>query len=522
MKIQLLRTIPCIIGIFSFIVVHAQQSGTLDSSFGNGGKVITDIGIVNGSGTGNDHAWSVAIQNDGKIVVAGHTHNTSMYDFAVVRYNNDGSLDTTFDDDGKVTTDFGLNDYAYSVAIQNNGKIVVAGDVEHSEFPFPVQHKFGLSRYNSDGSLDSTFGTDGKVITRVSGSGACYGRSVAIQSDGKIVVAGNSAYVSHIDFALVRYNSDGSLDTTFGSNGEVTTNIPGYGLFSMVIQKNDGKILVSGGDFTLARYNSDGSLDTTFDSDGIATVSDFGGPDNSGAGNLLTIQNDGKIVSVGGYNDGFALVRFNSDGTLDTSFDFDGKVITEIGVYTDVARSVAIHQDGRIIVAGRSGNGLNYDFAVACYNNDGSLDTTFGTGGKVTTSFGGYEEYGNSVAIQSDGKVVVAGLVSDGSFTDFALARYNAVTLGVGDNALANNTLKVYPNPFSGTATVSFSLNESEKVSLKIFDLNGRSIKSISENFLAAGSHSFTFDGEQLNSGIYLLQLKGESFSKTEKLVFAK
>ncbi len=394
--------------------------GSLDTGFGTGGKVTTPIGI-------NEEGYSVAIQSDGKIVVAGCSNNGSNDDFAVVRYNSDGSLDNGFGTGGKVTTPIGIgDDYGTSVAIQNDGKIVVAGYSYNGS-----NYDFAVVRYNSDGALDTGFDGDGIVTTPIGINEEGY--SVAIQSDGKIVVAGCSNNGSNYDFAVVRYNSDGSLDNGFDGDGKVTTPIgtgDDYGT-SVAIQ-NDGKIVVAGYsyngsnyDFAVVRYNSDGSLDNGFDGDGIVTTPIGSGHDK---GYSVAIQNDGKIVVAGcsnnGSNDDFAVVRYNTNGSLDTDFGTGGKVTTPIGI-NEGGFSVAIQSDGKIVVAGCSNNGSNNDFAVVRYNANGSLDTGFDGDGIVTTPIGSGYDQGYSVAIQSDGKIVVAGFMHNGSNYDFAVVRYN-------------------------------------------------------------------------------------------------
>jgi uncharacterized delta-60 repeat protein len=389
---------------------------TTVTGFGDG-KVITDIGDSNDGGT------SVTLQADGKILVAG----ASSYEFAIVRYNTDGSLDVAFDGDGKVTTDIGTGiDIGRSVTVQSNGKILVAGEAWTVGSGNP---EFALARYNTDGSLDTSFDGDGKVTTAI-GASYNYGQDVAVQADGKILVAGFS-WISDGDFALVRYNVNGSLDTSFDGDGKLTTAIGNgadYG-YSLTVQA-DGKILVAGAslvfdydDFALVRYNADGSLDTSFDVDG-KLVTAIGSSDD--IGRSVTMQADGKILVAGssvisGHNN-FALVRYNTDGSLDSGFDGDGKLTTAIGSGEDIAYSVAIQADGKILVVGSS-SGM---FALARYNTNGSLDTSFDGDGKLTTAIGYGSSGAQGVTVQADGKIVVAGWSSDGSKDDFALVRYNA------------------------------------------------------------------------------------------------
>ncbi len=396
--------------------------GDLDLSLDGDGKAITDFGGR------SDLAYAVAVQSDGKIVVAGRSYNGANYDFALARYNGDGSLDTSFSGDGKVITDFGGDaDWGFSVALQSDGRIVTAGYATTGG-----KIDFALARYNSDGSLDTSFDGDGKLTTAL-GSAADIARSVAVQSDGKIVVAGYSSNGSNHDFALVRYHADGSLDTSFDGDGKVITDLGALDnrLFSMALQ-SDGKIVVAGDsgignnqDFALARYNADGSLDTTFSDGGVVTTA-FG--EAQDIGDCIALQSDGKIVVAGfsssGSNYDFALARYNVDGSLDTSFSGDGMLTTAFGASDDFAFGVAVQGDGKLVVAGYSTADDDYDFALVRYNSDGSWDGSFSGDGRLTTSFGGSRDTAYAVALQSDGKIVVAGSSGGEGTHDFALARY--------------------------------------------------------------------------------------------------
>lgn len=249
-----------------FTTTAVGQPGTLDGDFDADGKLITAIG------TGDDFCYAVAVQPDGKVLAVGYSMNANDPDFAIIRYNIDGTLDNSFDADGIVTTDFGDWDEATSVALQSDGKIVVAGYAFNGS-----TFEFALARYNTNGSLDTTFATTGKMTTDV-GFGDDFGQAVAIQSDGKIVVSGGSdAGSGSGDFAVVRYDATGITDGSFGSGGVVVTDFASGGATNngMAIQ-TDGKIVLSGGldngsdiDFVTVRYNSDGSLDLTFSVDGI-------------------------------------------------------------------------------------------------------------------------------------------------------------------------------------------------------------------------------------------------------------
>ncbi len=416
-----------------FFVIRLNSDGSLDNSFDGDGKLTTDL-----LGFG-DFATAVVIEADGKIVVAGEARNGTDSDFGLVRYNADGSLDTTFDSDGKVTTGFLNNvpDAANAVIIQPDGRIIAVGFTRMSN----NNNIFAVVRYNADGSLDTTFDGDGKVTTSFFGSSdTAY--SVALQSDGKIVVGGLAfSSLPTTDVALARYNTNGSLDTTFDGDGKVTTDFSnGNDRASGIAIQPDGKIVAGGSTrpgpnnvsvLLIARYNSNGSLDTSFDGDGKVTT-DF--PNSREQGGPVLLQPDGKIV-VAGYSDtqqfsdaDFALARYNPNGSLDTTFDFDGKVTSNVAVIgqPSSAQAVAVQSNGKIIVAGYGKNTQNNDFVLVRYNDNGSLDTSFDGDGQVLTDFINGNDQAFAVAVQTDGKIIAAGYASNGNNDFAALARYNS------------------------------------------------------------------------------------------------
>ena len=331
-----------------------------------------------------------------------------------------GDLDPTFSGDGKQTTDFGG---AKGVAIQADGKIVAVGLAGG-------RNDFALARYNPNGTLDPSFSGNGRQRTDFGSRDRANG--VAIQADGKIVAVGVGGGG---DFAVARYNPNGSLDPSFSGNGRQRTNFMGFDEANGVAIQADGRIVavgVAGGgatgdDFALARYNPNGSLDPSFSGDGKQTT-DFYGFANDEA-DAVALQANGRIVAVGGvtfeeFGD-FALARYNPNGSLDPSFSGDGKQTTDRGA-PDFANGAAIQPDGKIVAVGLAGGGpADNDFALARYNPNGSLDTSFSGDGSLRTDFGGFEE-ANAVALQANGKIVAVGLAGGGATgRDFALARYN-------------------------------------------------------------------------------------------------
>ena len=392
------------------------QAGSLDAAFGTGGIVTTSFGASTSS-----VSKSMTIQSDGKIVMAGYSSTGGIFIFAVARYNTDGSLDNTFDADGKLTTAIGLtDDEATAIAIQTDGKIIAAGFSYNG-----TNNVFALARYNTDGSLDNTFDADGKVTTAFAGSIGNIINSIMLQTDGKLVVAGSNHNGTNLDFALARYNTDGSLDNTFDGDGKLTTAIgPSDDVAYSVALQTDGKIAVAGNsddfsnnDFSVARYNTNGSLDNTFDGDGKLTTS-IGFAQNAAG---LAIQTDGKILIAGSDGSNFVAARYNTNGSLDNSFDGDGIAITDVGTsFSSNANSVEIQTSGKIIVAGFSFVSTGRDFALVRYNSNGSLDNTFDGDGKVTTNING-NDFGYAMKLSGQ-RIYVGGTAN--SSTVFALAAY--------------------------------------------------------------------------------------------------
>ena len=394
----------------SFGAVRYNSDGLLDASFSGDGKQTIDL-----SDTFHEAAQAIVVQPSDKLVIVGYVGN----DFGLTRLNADGSLDASLSGDGKQTTDLaGGIDAAFDVAIQSDGKIVTSGTSSWGTIP-----AFSLARYNADGSLDTSFSADGMVSNEFDSGTAA---AVAIQSDGKIVAAGDN---QNGDFKLARYNADGSFDAGFAGGGSTTTNFEdsAYG-HDLALQAN-GRIIVageSGFDFALARYNADGSLDTTFSGDGLQTT-DIAGSD---VGYGMALQGDGKIVVVGraGFEDGVGVARYNPDGSLDTSFSVDGIQTIDFGGAASEATAVSVQPDGKIVVVGNAGN---FDFGLARLNPDGSLDTTFSGDGKQTTNFSELGTTGGQatdVTLQSDGRIVVVGTSDVEAFAtggSFAIARYN-------------------------------------------------------------------------------------------------
>jgi len=436
----------------------------------------------------------------------------------MVRLNSDGSLDATFGSGGKVSTSFtNGDDIGRTIVLQPDGKIILAGYINNGNLDF------AMARYTSSGALDNSFSSDGILYTDFNFSvDKC--NAIALQPDGKIIVAGESTGQGSIEFAQIRYNSDGSIDSTYGADGKVYTSFGGTtsSRITSLILQTDGKIIAAGETFetgnlskyALARYNIDGSLDNSFSIDGIVTT-DLGDESKSIIYSLA-LQPNGYIVAAGysvvNGNYYMAFCRYKTDGTLDTDFDGDGKLTSEIFSYVGQARSVLLQSDGKILGAGYGDNGNNFGFGLIRLNIDGSIDNTFGTSGTVITNFNSNDAIAYSAAIQPNLRIVLAGFKSDGTFNyDFAIARYlSGLNLGLLEFS-STPTAYIYPNPLGNTNLLSFELSKSDILSINIYDILGRKIKTIVENqYYSDGKHQINIDASTLISGVYKLIISNQ------------
>lgn len=406
-----------------FVMAVLLNAGltSVHALFGTDGKIVTPIS------SGSDSAHCVIQCPDGKLVIAGASSNTSNSDIALVCYNQDGSLDTSFGSNGKVITDFWGNEQATSLVRQPDGKLVVCGLGETGG-----TIDFALVRYNSNGSLDTGFGTNGRAMVDIAGQNDL-AYSMIEQPDGKLVIGGTYIWGSNLfDFAAARFNSNGSLDTTFDGDGKVTTVLGTLYDFGLsLIQQTDGKLVLGGYyknagttyyEAALVRYNSNGSLDTGFGANGIVHTS-VGSYDDQGY--CVIQQRNGKLV-LAGYSDNgtdtdILLLRYNSNGSPDTGFGSNGHVTLDIYNQTDRATSLIEQKDGKLVAAGYSGT----DLAMVRYSADGVLDNTFGLNGKVVTDLGGNNESIECVREQYDGKLVAVGYTNYSGSSDFFIVRYN-------------------------------------------------------------------------------------------------
>jgi uncharacterized delta-60 repeat protein len=449
----------------------AQPAGSLDPTFGNGGKVVTSIT------SGEDKAYGVALQSDGKIVVAGSSTNSlTGKDYTVVRYNSDGTLDNTFGTNGVVITDLqlGSEDVAYSVAIQADQKIVVAGYCDNG-----IDKDASLVRYDEFGALDPSFGNNGIVLTDYDNAQQDENRVVKIHPlTGKIIVGGSSAESTSIGKpVLARYLDDGTIDSTFNITGIrllwIAVNDVNriFSVEDLFVSPN-GKISCVGYrkqiaasiviEYWAAKVLSDGNMDTGFSTDGVLQYSDGSG--SSSAYGMVQNANQDIILCgtrqyLGNYS--FRTLKVNANGTIsNTSVFYTGYVSG-----TNIASKIIEDINGNYVFAGKSGNGANSSFAVARINsNDLSSDVSFNTTGFALATFGNPLNESYNLVIQPDNKIVAIGYTGN----DFALARF------LGDDTAELDGLQLItpPNASSNQNFVSVAFDWSTAFGVTSYEID--------------------------------------------------
>lgn len=518
--------------IFIFIIIiitHSNnclcQAGKIDSTFSDDGRAT----VFTGGG-----ATDVIIQPNGKIVIGGNS--TDSY-YALARFNSNGTLDSSFSSDGKVKTHVGIGfNIGGELLLQPDGKILFAGDCETNS----GGRDFGLARYNSNGTLDNSFNGSGIITTSFATSnnddgGLC----IALQSDGKIIQAGDRSTTA---FAAIRFNTNGTIDNSFGNSGKILIPIGDFicECNSICIQ-SDGKILLGGysrsttlwkSAFAIMRLNSNGSLDNTFGVGGKDTIfMSTGGNTNQNyeynVGTTMLIQTDGKILLSGSStrgSNGFGtipIIKLNSNGSLDNSFGIGGKVqyavpgLEQIRIY-----SMTLQQDNKIVVVGFIGSidSVSISFLLARFNKDGSIDSTFGNNGIVLKDISGADDVLAGLAMQSDGKIVACGVSAYG----MEVVRYlSGLDVGVLDLSVSNNPVFIYPNPIQSQATLQYTLTKDEQISIELFDVLGKLVQQFIENETrTAGKHEEVLKlNELLPSGTYIINIGNGKNSQGVKIV---
>jgi uncharacterized delta-60 repeat protein len=380
-------------------------------------------------------ARAVAVQPDGKILVAGWSHDGARAAFALSRLNADGSPDMAFGAGGRVVTAIPqASARAFAMALLLDGRIVLGG-----EAALPTSTDFALVQYLADGTLDNSFGAGGIALITGIGPREASVRALAVRPDGTIVAGGYAAATvsdTARNFALVQLLTDGSRDVSFGNNGVVVTDFAGAGdeIAALALQP-DGRIIAAGtarlgenAEFGLARYLAGGTPDDSFGTGGRLTTG-FGTVDDNAY--ALTLQPNGSMIAAGlaatvaGTDYDPVLARYTAAGGLDPAFGVGGQALTPLGNGFDAIHALALQPDGRIIAAGYTHPGANnHQFALLRYLPSGMLDAGFGTNGATITDFAGGSDVGYGTALQADGRIVVVGRATFGGEAMFGVARY--------------------------------------------------------------------------------------------------
>lgn len=461
------------------------QPGYPDPTFSGDGRLNfkqPNTGVTN---------WGhcLAIQQDNKIIACGGSFLNGFSDNLLIRLNVDGSLDEAFGNQGVVQDNLNSDyDFVNAMAIQPDGKILTTG---LSRGP-AGSLTFALVRYKPNGSRDSTFGTQG-VVKTIFGNNLASAEDIILQPDGKIIVTGYVQIGSGNAIGIVRYNANGSLDNTFNGDGKLIYSVNAYSCrsFSLALESN-GNILIAGktflsnttskGTYFISRLLSNGTIDPFFGTDGVV-IGDFSS-DFFTEYTCMTLEPGGKIIAAGAVDTAWYMVRHHPDGTLDNSFGTNGVVLNSNTLLSYGIRAIALQPDGKIIVTGRITNqaGTESLFAIIRYLENGLLDNTFGIGGMYSNKVddGLPNNFVNDMVLQADGKPIVIGDINNDMGSRIGIVRYlTDLNVGTLDFSNAYVAAEVYPNPIAETATLQYTLTRTEKISIQLYDLQGRLLETI-------------------------------------------
>lgn len=489
-------------------MVAFAQSGSIDTTFGTDGAVTTAVH------SNYNFVETTTVQLDGKILVAGNAGTPSTYHMAVARLTEDGTLDSSFGDEGTLRFNVGsVKSFVTDIVQQPDGKILLGGRTWNN-----VSGDFALVRLNEDGSFDSTFGDNG--VSRLSTPESEASEAIALLDDGKILMVG----YRDDNFAIAKFNADGSLDTTFGDEGWKVVPFDGVTSYaSDVAIQDDGKIVITG--FALnnlnqfqvaaARLDADGIIDNSFGIDGKVVFNVGEWNDFSKA---IAIQSDGKIL-IGGHkwianaqqkHDLF-VARLNTDGSFDTSYGNNGVATARLVDGANYSNGMVLQADGKPILAGYTIEQTTYNMAMVRFTTDGSLDTTFNGNGMVSFDLNDREDYGNAIALQADEKIILAGYSYGGGGSEMVVARFlNDEVVGVQDQQYLG--FRLYPNPTRNQQVIDLN-DTSSTFELEIIDMLGKKV------YDAEIQKTAKIDVSALATGTYLVKLSSNSQTTTVRFV---
>lgn len=504
------KTIILAVALMANMALFAQ-SGILDADFGDAGLVITDVP------GNNDISSRVKLQTDGKIVMGGRCDEGPLPDMFIARYDTLGVHDPDFGTDGIAVSSLSYFTTFADFNLQSDGKLLVLGNAIIT----PGEFDFALLRLNADGSVDSDFGTDGAIFVDIDDT-TNLGEAVLELPDNKIVVLGHIGGGGITAFSYSRLNSDGSPDADFGGGDghEVSpVDVPSV-IITRAERRADGKIFVVGYGIPVetvyesfvACFNEDGTLNTDFGTDGIAWVdismSNFYSFD-------LALQTDNKILFIGTYTDDVSgdtnmkVVRLKSNGDYDPEFGDAGKVTIDLEGNEESGTSIVLQTDNKILIGGHSNINGDRDYVLMRLESNGDIDNLFGTDGLVLTDFAGGDDKALDIALQENNKIIQGGQVNNGGLRIGAARFENDVDVGthIGENTIQHFTL--YPNPATTSIIISHSGEFNYPLQISLSDISGKRI--ITATIVqVAGNIVFNLPSH-LPQGLYCIQLTDNS-----------
>ena len=482
------------------------QDGQLDLSFNSTGKVISNFGAYNAS------LSAVQTTSAGKIIVAGSLASSSSfssYDFFVAQFNSDGSPDLNFGTNGKTTIDFSANyDAVSSMCIQADGKILVTGRSTSN-----VYYDVAVARLNANGLLDASFGTNGKVLVDVQGE-SDEARTITLQNDGKIIIAGLSSTATAGNALALRLNADGSLDNSFGTNGHVLFTFTGAAYFSSCLVMNDGSIALAGATIVLgnsriamAKINSNGTAANSFGTNGQAEFLETAGQSSCAA--LRYNPFDQNFYLAGMCATDAYMLSVKNDGGINPSFATNGRAYFDLGG-SEIFNSFCIDQNGDFLLCGNNYINSSYESFVAKLKANGAADANWGTNGATSINWSANNDYGTAMCLQSDGKLLMVGANNNGAFGH--IARFNNITTAVNGTkeiAIQESVIKSYPNP--ACTQVYFDISKTNLVRIELCNLAGVKLLETNKAFL---------DVTCIPNGEYLILIHSkDSEVKTSRII---
>ncbi len=505
-----------LLSMMSIFFLAAQTPGTLDLSFGDNGISLVDFG-----GSSN-HCLSSAIQPDQKIVMAGYTFNSTK-DISFARLNTDGTLDPGFGINGIITPVFGATEEQISeVIVQPNGFILGTGYTYNGD-----ESEMIAIRLTPIGLFDPTFSNDGMVTIDFGFIEDSWGEAIALQDDGKIIVAGYLYdLVFDLQCGIARLNPDGSIDNSFGTNGVLIKDFQSMDNYINNVSMQGDKIVVGGmsydgDDFfvTIARFTTEGISDPSFGVNGYISTPLNIDPWAFSAMGDMCVDAENRIL-FGIYSEDadegdFAIYRYLPDGERDMSFGIDGELIIELPGSNSI-KAITTQYDNKIIATGWSDDGGT---PIVRLMENGDFDPSFGTAGTGIV-YNGTFTYIHSLNIQDDGLIIAAGEGYNGSDLDFAAARfYSGLNVGISSFDQPETKLIIFPNPVNDQATINFNLQHPARVKTEILNASGITIASISDEHFAEGEHQLRWNADGMAAGIYLIKMTVDDMIYSLRLV---